>query len=156
MTLQEISNPPAATTTNGHDSLPACRKLVAGAATAIAREPNRMGAWRLVGSMLEARKAFQSHIALSRSPQGPLLHLAEGSPRLHAYLRKLFAEHGKILARFDNLIATANREKADHPGPANKLRASAAHCNAALAAYERRFHEVVFEWSHRDLGGEAG
>jgi hypothetical protein len=140
----------------GHESLSISRSLISDAAAAIAREPNRMGAWRMVGSVLEARKAFQSHITLCRSAHGPLLHLVDSNPRLHASVEKLLAEHQNLVARFDGLIAIASREKATNAGSARRLRVAAVHCDAALAAYERRFHDIVYEWANREIGGEAG
>lgn len=156
MALHPLSRTTAQPLAEGPDSLTTSRSLISSAASAIAQEPNRMGSWRMVGAILEARKAFQSHITLCRSGEGPLLHIAETAPRLQTAVRKLLAEHDNIIARFDGLIALASREKVTNAGSARRLRVAAVHCDAALGAYERRFHEIVFEWSHRDLGGEAG
>jgi hypothetical protein len=155
MTLHPASEL-TASRAEGHESLSTCRRLVETASNAIAHEPNRMGAWRLVGALLDARKAFQSHMALCRSSHGPLVHIGESSPRLQPAVHKVLDDHRNIIARFDDLIALASREKATNAGSARRLRVAAVHADAALAAYERRFHDIVYEWSNRDLGGEAG
>jgi hypothetical protein len=48
VTLHPASNLNASLA-EGHDGLSNCRQLIASATTAMAREPNRMGAWRMVG-----------------------------------------------------------------------------------------------------------
>lgn len=156
MALHPVSKSGGHNHANDNESLGIARTLLGEAATAIAREPNRMGSWRMVGSLLEARKAFQSHVALCRSSRGPLLHLPESAPHLQPALSRILAEHDNVVARIDALIALASREKVSSAASARRLRVAAVHCDAALAAYARRFHEIVFEWSHRDLGGEAG
>lgn len=137
----------------GQNSLPATRHLLADASTAIAREPNRMGAWRMLGAALEARKAFQTHMGLCRSPYGPLLHVAEERPWLRPMVDRVFAEQERILARLDDLIARAARARGSSDDSARDLRASAVHCDAAVAAYEGRFHGLAFEWVNREIGG---
>ncbi|MDZ7729140.1 MAG: hypothetical protein U5Q44_13615 [Dehalococcoidia bacterium] len=137
----------------GHDSLPATRHLLADASTAIAREPNRMGAWRMLGAALEARKAFQTHMGLCRSRYGPLLHVAEERPWLRPTVDRILAEQDRILARLDDLIARAARNKGSSDDSTHDLRASAVHCDAAVAAYERRYHGLAFEWVNREIGG---
>lgn len=137
----------------GHDSLPATRSLVGDAAVAIAREPNRMGAWRMLGAALEARKAFQSHMALCKSHYGPLLHMGEERPWLQPAIRRLQTDQERILAGLDRLISLAARNKTAADSAAHELRAAAAQCSATIGAYEAHYHALVFEWVNRDIGG---
>lgn len=142
--------------TGGHDGLPATRHLLSEASRAIAREPNRMGAWRMLGAALEARKAFQSHMSLCRSPYGPLLHVAEERPWLRPAIDRLFSDQQQVLARLDDLIARTARDKGSSEHSAQDLRVGAVHCDAVLAAYERRYHGLAFEWVNREIGGPGG
>lgn len=166
MALHPISRPesnPAATPAPrierdaraGYEGLVATRRLLTEANIAIAREPNRMGAWRLVANALEARKSFQVHTGICNSDAGPFLHLLESRPELGSSLQALFDDHARIFTAIDQLIARATATRGDNAEAVEVLRSSAASAQATLAAYEIRFHELAFEWANRDIGGEA-
>ena len=139
----------------GYEGLVATRRLLSEASAAIAREPNRMGAWRLVASALEARRSFQVHTGICNSDAGPLLHLLDTRPELGPKLQSLLDGHARIFAALDNLIARATATRGDNADAVEVLRSASTSAQATLAAYEIRFHELAFEWSNRDIGGEA-
>lgn len=128
----------------GSESLPLTRTLVENAVSAIQREPNRMGAWRLVGAALEARKAFKTHIALCHSAYGPLMRLASERADMDHAARRLLDEHAGLVACLDDLISMANRDKASTPAAARALKETALGCAEAFDAYERRYRALVF------------
>jgi hypothetical protein len=139
----------------GYEGLVATRRLLSEASNAIAREPNRMGAWRLVANALEARKAFQVHTGICNSEAGPLLHLLDSRPELGPSLQALFDDHARIFGAIDHLIARATATRGDNQGAVEILRAASASAQASLSAYEIRFHDLAFEWANRDIGGES-
>lgn len=128
----------------GEESLPLARTLLENAVSAIKREPNRMGAWRLVGATLEARKAFKTHVSLCSSPHGPLARAASQGPELAARSGVLLSEHRELMACLDDLITMANREKGATPAAARALCAMAEGCTVAIDGYERRYRELIF------------
>jgi hypothetical protein len=130
-------------TAEGPESLPLARTLMNDAIAAIRREPNRMGAWRMVGAVLEARKAFKTHIALCNSPYGPLLPLTEGRPDLDPAVRHLLGEHAALVRCFDDLITFANRDKAKSPASVKAIQDAVNGCADALAAYEERYRALA-------------
>ncbi len=139
----------------GYEALVAARRLLSDASQAIAREPNRMGAWRLVANALEARKAFQVHTSICNSDSGPLLHLASTRPDLGSSLQGLFDDHVRIFSALDQLISRATATRGDNTESIEVLRSVVATSQTHMAAYEGRFHELAFEWANRDIGGEA-
>lgn len=157
MTVLTPARPsPSRNASEAYESLRAARALLAEAGNSVVREPNRMGAWRLVASALQARKALTVHGNICASDGGPLLHLAEARPRLIPAVGHLAEDRHRLISRIDALVALANQAKVTGTGSAQRLRAESARLMAALGAYERRFHAIAFEWANRDIGGEAG
>lgn len=83
------------------------------------------------------------------------VQLREQSPRLASRLEKLLAEHARILAELQKLVADLATPSAA-PGQTERLKQQVSSALEEVRQHERAENEVMMDAYWDDLGGEAG
>jgi len=103
-----------------------------------------------------ARDALHRHISKSVRPDSPMSEIERDEPRLKPAIDRQRAEHRVLSRQADELFAEASIANDVDIWRMIDLGERAILLEMALARHHNRLVRLVYETTHRELGGEAG
>lgn len=113
------------------------------------------GSWRDSFRQLtqDARAGIRRHIWLAGLPDSPLNRVEAAEPRFNLQVEAQRSEHEKFSADVDDLVVDANEAAPADIWKMIELGERAILLEMALARHHNRLSELIFETTHRDIGG---
>ncbi len=108
---------------------------------------------QLVG---DARHCVGQHIMRATRPDSPMSEIEREEPRLHSAIERQRQEHTELARKIEDLYAEVSVASNVDIWRMIDLGEKAILLEMALARHHNRLVGLVYETTHRELGGEAG
>lgn len=117
--------------------------------------PGRAAGWaeQVATALRQLHADFVEHIAVTEGPDGLYADVLASAPRLTNSVRQLAAEHVRIAADLDAVIARVGSVAS--PEDVEDVRVATTRLLARLVRHRQRGADLVFEAYQVDVGGET-
>jgi hypothetical protein len=115
-------------------------------------------AWssRFAQLVADARTSVRQHISRATRSDSPMAQIERSEPRLAAAIERQRLEHVELARQAEELYAEVSVPGAVDIWRMIELGERAILLEMALARHHNRLAQLVYETTHRELGGEAG